>query len=90
MTEPTLDEALHQVCGHCGQEFQWHRVTKAGTSYCLELNSNAAKDDQFFNREHVPLNLPTVPVRMLRRSPFGKFLGLFVNGKLGTFIDSPA
>ena len=87
--QPTLDQAMHQVCNHCGKEFQWHRVTKAGMSYCLELTDQAKKNNSFFNREGVPLNLPTVPVKMLRRSPFNKALGLFINEKLGTYLPIP-
>ncbi len=81
--EPTLDECLHQVCTHCGKEFQWHRVTPAGNSYCLELNHQAEKDNAYFNRGGAPLHLEGVPVKMLRRSPFGKRLGQVVHNMMG-------
>jgi len=82
-SEPTLEECMHQVCTHCGQDFGHHRVTPAGNSYCLELNANAAQDNRYFNRENVPLHLEGVPVKMLRRSPFGKRLGQVVNNLMG-------
>ena len=90
MTEPTLDQALHQVCSHCGKEFQWHRVTRAGASYCLELTAQAVQDDKYLNREHVPLNLVRIQVSKLRRSPFSKKLGLFTNELLGTYLPIPS
>lgn len=50
----TFDEAMHEECGFCGEQAQWHRLTDAGNFYCLTVGNTNNWRKGFF-RGRTPL-----------------------------------
>ena len=81
----TFDECMHKQCNDCGEEAQQHRLTPAGSYYCLKLNSSGQQ------RYMAPMNyrmgivdlkaiVYTCKVMYLKRSSLSKAMGKAVQG----------
>jgi hypothetical protein len=94
-TDMTFDECMHKTCDHCGEAAQSHRLTPAGSFYCLELNSSGEDHYTPWNGRasiagQVDLTriVYTCKVMYLKRSPLSKAMGKAVQGYLSGTVTA--
>ena len=84
----TFDECMHKQCNDCGEEAQQHRLTPAGSYYCLKLNSSGV--DRYMSGNYPRMGgvvdlqaiVYTCKVMYLKRSSLSKAMGVAVQGYL--------